>query len=428
MNNDRQPFRIGYVIKMFPRLSETFILNEILELERLGVEVTIFSLKKPNEGRFHPQLTSLQARVLYLEDLDPKKWTKWISEEWPTLSQMRDSLWLLMDEAIQSGDANRADQVWQAAWVASQARKLNLNHFHAHFASLPSTIAYYAHRISSIPYSFTAHAKDIFVYTADEHQLSQKLVTATPVVTVTEFNRTYLLGQTANPNDVRLRVIHNGINLEYFRPDTSISREKNLILTVGRLVPKKGIDTLIMACDLMRNAAVPFRCVIAGTGPEEASLIELTRSLGFEAEVELVGSRNLEEVRVLMNRSAIFCLPCRVTEDNNQDALPTVLLEALACELPCISTSISGIPEIIDSGIDGSLVEPDNPQALATELTRLLQSDELRKKYGANGRRKVLDKFDLRKNVQTLLAAFRQAGAPSAAQPAGVAGRQVAEV
>ncbi len=403
MNHQSPRLKIGYVVKMFPRLSETFVLNEIIELEQQGAEVVVFSLKKPNEGRFHQQVSRLKATVFYLEDLDPKKWQSWISPEWPLLDRHRERLFKLVGDALRDGDSSRVDQIWSSAWIAAKAEVLGLHRLHAHFASLPSTIAHFVHEITGIPYSFTAHAKDIFVYTMDDHLLREKLNTASFVVTVTHFNHRYLTERAPEVDPSRIRVIHNGIGLDQFTPVSPSERDENLILGVGRLVPKKGFSTLLDACALLKSRNVSFRCVIVGDGPELASLTQRSKELGLEDDVTFSGALVIDEVKVLMQRATLFCLPCTVTEDNNADALPTVLLEAMACGLPSISTTVSGVPEIIDSGQDGILVGPDDPVALADQLAKLLVSRDLRAKYAVAGRKKAEEKFDIRRNVGTLL-------------------------
>jgi len=399
--------KIGYVVKMFPRLSETFILNEILELERRGAEVVVFSVKKPNEGRFHPQLTKLKAKILYLEDLEPKKWPLWISREWSQLSEHNLGLWTLLEESLSNDNCFPMDHIWWSAWVAAQAEKLGLDHLHAHFASLPSSIAYLAHRISGINFSFTAHAKDIFVYDADEHHLRKKLGVAAFVVTVTNFNKRYLTETIPEADPDRIKVIHNGINLEQFQPDDSVKRLPNRILAVGRLVVKKGFGDLLDACALLKNRGVAFECTIVGEGPEEEQLRQKCLELGLNGEITFAGARTLDEVMSLMQSATLFCLPCVTAADNNVDALPTVLLESLASGLPSISTTVSGIPEIIDSDVDGILVAPNDPPALSAQLASLLESPELRARFAKQGREKAERKFDLRQNAGSLFEMFR---------------------
>lgn len=406
MNNVSTSIKVGYIVKMFPRLSETFILNEILELESRGVEVVIFSLKKPNEGRFHPQLAKLKAQVFYLDELDVKKWANWIESEWPTLSPNSGELWKLLNEAFDQKDIRRIDWIWGSAWLAAHALKLGIAHLHAHFATLPSTYAYFAHRVSRIPFSFTAHAKDIFVYDTEEHFLREKASFASFIVTVTKFNLRYLREKLPLVDERKIRVIYNGINVEYFGHEENLQREPNLILSVGRLVAKKGFNILLDACKILKDLGVSYRCLIVGEGNELENLESQKENLGLGSDVIFVGPKNLDEVRALMHQATIFCLPCVIAPDNNVDALPTVLLESLAAGLPSISTAVSGIPEIIDNGIDGILVKPEDPASLAREMERLLSSTNLKNEFGQKGKIKALEKFDLHKNVDTLLKAY----------------------
>lgn len=408
--NSNQPIKsVGYFIKMFPRLSETFILNEILELERNGVEVVIFSIKKPNEGRFHSQVADIKAKVFYLDDLDTKKWQHWIGAEWPQLSPVRSNIWQLLDETLESKDFRRMDWIWWSAWAAAQSLRLGLSHLHAHFATLPSTMAYLVHRISGIPFTFTAHAKDIFVYDTESHLLEEKAEAASAIVTVTNFNLRYLKEKLPGLDHGKIRVVHNGINIEHFQLAGSPSREENLIIAVGRLVIKKGFNYLLEACSLLKERGVPFRCVIVGDGNEKENLHEQCRTLQLEEEVEFAGPMNLDEVASLMGKATIMCLPCVQAPDSNVDALPTVLLEALACGTPIISTKISGVPEIVTSGEDGLLVEPEDPGSLSREIERLLSSKQLQEKFAQKGRLKAAEKFDLHKNVRQLLQVFSEA-------------------
>ncbi len=408
MNNiGAQTLRVGYIVKMFPRLSETFILNEILELERSGVEVVVFSLKKPSEGRFHPQLSRLKAQVFYLEDLEPAKWANWIGKEWSILQLYSQPLWGLVEHVLaDNGGTIEAANVWHAAWVAAQAHRLEVDHLHAHFASLPSTIAYYAHLITGIPFSFTAHAKDIFVYSNEDHYLDKKIAASAFTITVTDFNRRYLQDRIPASAVERIRVLHNGIDLDCFSIDAHQQRDRNHILAVGRLVAKKGLDDLLSACAILKSQATPLRCTIVGDGPERASLENMCRELGLESEVKFVGAKIISEVLELMRTVTVFCLPCTVAPDNNQDALPTVLLEALACGLPVVSTTVSGIPEIVDDGVDGLLAPPNQPAAVALRLAQILQSPVLQTTFAQAGRVKAEAKFDIRKNVARLRAEF----------------------
>ncbi len=402
MNSQRPPLRVGYVTKMFPRLSETFVLNEILELERQGAEVVVFSAKKPNEGVFQPQLARLQARVLYLEDLDLKKWASWVSADWDALGPFSGNIWDLVRAALRDGAPERVDLAWHGAWIACRAQELRLDRLHAHFATLPAALAHAAHRVSGIPYSFTAHAKDIYVYSPEETRMGELIEHADYMVTVTDFNRRHLTSVLPGVDPDKIKVVHNGIDLDAFQPVPASRRESAHILAVGRLVAKKGFGDLLQACALLRERGIDFRCTIAGGGTDAAELELLQRQLGLEDVVTFTGPIRVDAVRELMGRATVFALPCRVAADNNVDALPTVLLEALACSLPVVTTAVSGIPEIVTDGQEGLLLPPDDPVALADALARVLGSAELCAAFGERGRKKALSHFDQRRNVAEL--------------------------
>lgn len=398
--------KIGYIVKMFPRLSETFILNEILELERRGVEIVIFSIKKPNEGQFHPQLSKLKANVLYLEGLDTKKWTSWLGNIWPFLSPHRERFWHSLEKALLKKDHYQMELLLLSSWVAAKAEEFGLSHLHSHFASLPSTVAYFSHQITQIPFSFTAHAKDIYVYDMEEHLLREKLFAAQFVVTVTDYNRRYLMEKAPGLNPDAIKVIYNGVDIERLEPDGSQDREQNHILAVGRLVPKKGFGNLLDACRLLKDRGTSFQCSIVGDGHEAEKLHRKQQELDLINEVKFLGPKRQNEIIELMHKSTILCLPCTIDSDGNRDALPTVILESMACGLPVVSTNLSGIPEMIESGIDGLLVEPDDPAALSDQLARLLSSEKLQKKLVDGGLKKVASKFNLKTNVGSLLGLY----------------------
>jgi glycosyltransferase involved in cell wall biosynthesis len=171
-------------------------------------------------------------------------------------------------------------------------------------------------------------------------------------------------------------------------------------------VPKKGFDTLLDACDILKKRGMEFRCVIAGSGTDSDMLLSRGDQLGLGDAVEFTGAATQDQIIDLMRKAAVLCLPCRIAEDGNRDALPTVLLEALACGLPVISTNISGIPEIIDSGENGILIDPDDPLSLADELEKLLGTDELRQQFANSGISKAGESFDVIKNVGIMKTLF----------------------
>ena len=416
----KAPLRIGYVVRMFPRFSETFVVQEILELERQNVEVVIFSLLKPDEGRFHPALSRVKAPIIYLEDMAPRKWPSWIAGEWKYLAPHAGRLWDLINELIPADDPMAIDLAFTSAALASQALRSGIDAFHAHFATVSSTAAFYASRIAGIPFSFTAHAKDIFSDNVDRNLLTAKINASCFTVTVSNYNREFLTSLLPDAVADRIRVLYNGVDLDYFsyRPmppeDTT-----SVILSVGRLVAKKGFADLVTACGHLRDHGHAFRCLIVGHGREESPLRTQIASLGLNGAVTLCGALNQDEVRQLMQEAAVFCLPCIRDTDGNQDALPTVLLESMARGLPVISTRMSGIPEIVDDGVSGILVEPGDTAALTRALEQLLTSATLRRSYAEAGRLRATERFSLQRNVSILRQWFEDAHTDRAGDLAG---------
>ena len=240
------------------------------------------------------------------------------------------------------------------------------------------------------------------MYYPDEHLLREKLRSADAVVTVTEFNRRHLVDLVPGADHGRIQVVYNGIDLDQFRPRSESERDPTTILAVGRIVPKKGFHILLEAVARLRATGTGCRCLIVGDGTEASDLMRRRNELKLQHVVSFEGAMHQDQVREHMHRATVLCLPCIQAADNNQDALPTVLLEALGCGLPAVSTHLSGIPEIIDSGTNGELVPPNDPEELSRALARVLASDDLRRTYAQAGRIKAEERFDITVNVGKL--------------------------
>jgi len=407
--------RIGYVLKRFPRFSETFILNELLELQRQGVTVEVFSLMRPPQEPRHAMLSSLRIPVTYLPrggalarwkvatGLDEEKQESGITDLF-TQEDMPFSE-LLPDKDV----ATTAQLCLQATTLAMLARSRGIKHLHAHFASNATTVALLAGRLADIPYSFTAHARDIYHTYVDPETDSgvrrRKIAAAEFVVTVSEYNRRYL-SQLAIPGSAdRIHRLYNGIDLSRFTPGRA-GREAAHFLAVGRLVEKKGFPYLVDACRLLRERGYAFRCTIIGDGPEHEALVGKIRMAKLENIVQLPGSRTQEQLLKDLQQATAVVLPCVVAKSGDRDWLPTVLLEAMAMGLPAVSTTVAGIPEIIDHEKTGFLVPPNDASALADALARLLDEPERCQTMGEAGRLKAEDVFDLRCNVARLADLF----------------------
>jgi glycosyltransferase involved in cell wall biosynthesis len=395
---------VAYILKMFPRFSETFILSEILELEREGVNVRIFSLKTPNDGRTHADVARVKAPVTYVE------LSRWSHAAKLVRPHARVFAWnparylRVAATAIARRRWGALKRFLQAGCVAPHLRDAGITHVHAHFASSATSVANYLHLLTGIEYSFTAHAKDIYIETVASDVLTRKLTDARFVVTVSDYNVAHL--KTLAPA-VPVRRIYNGLDLDQFKPNGTHPDETPLVLAVGRLVEKKGFDDLIRAASLLRGR-IDFRCQIVGSGPEAPRLQGLIDELGLRHVVELTGPMPREELVRLYPRASVFVAPCVIGADGNRDGLPTVLIEAMALGVPVISTPVTGIPEIVRPGETGQLVAPNDPQGLARAIERALADPALARGMARTGRELVEQQFDLRRNVSQLRELFEK--------------------
>ena len=354
--------RIGYVLKVFPRLSQTFILNELRAHEAAGLDLVVFSLKPPREADAGLVDPPLRSPVV-------------------TLSGPR------------------------ASWSGELARaigRFGIDHLHAHFANVATEVAREAAAATGIPYSFTAHAIDIFDQRVDPAVLQGKLDDASMVFTVSDYNVRHLRERYG----AEVTRIYNGLPLDRF-PCRLEGREEGSLLAVGRLVEKKGFGVLVEACSRLARAGIRFRCSIVGEGPLRPRLERAIADHDLEARVELLGALPPEAVRERLGRATALVAPCRIASSGDRDGLPTVLLEAMASGTPCIGTDVTGIPEVVIDGRTGIRVPPDDPDRLATACQVLLEDPVMAKRLARAARRSVEKRFDARRTSARLRACWK---------------------
>ncbi|MGH9882586.1 MAG: glycosyltransferase family 4 protein, partial [Pyrinomonadaceae bacterium] len=279
-----------------------------------------------------------------------------------------------------------------------------LTHLHSHFATSATTVARLAARFAALPYSFTAHAKDIFHESVRHDDLERKLTDAAAIVTVSDFNLQFLRDTYASAA-ARVERIYNGLDLEQFSFEAPDARPPRIV-AVGRLVEKKGFVDLVQACAILKQRGLGFSCSIVGTGPLQAELQEQITRLDLESCVELLGPRPQAEVICLVQEACALAAPCVVGEDGNRDGLPTVLLEAMALGTPCISTDVTGIPEVIRNDETGLIVPQRDPSSLAGALTKLIASSQLCVRLATSARQLIESEFDVNRNAALLRRLF----------------------
>jgi glycosyltransferase involved in cell wall biosynthesis len=407
--------RIGYVVKRFPRYSETFVVTEVLAHEMAGWEVEIFSLRPPNDTHFQDLLARVRAPVRYL----PSEGTR-PTDFWGALQEARrltPACWAALDAAC----GEPAGEVHQALVLAVEVRRRGIEHLHAHFATSAATVARLAARMAEVPFTFTAHAKDIYHEDVRPDDLHRKLAEAAAVVTVSDFNLAYLR-DTYGPAAAGVRRVYNGLDLERF-PYRDPRARPPRVVAVGRLVEKKGFDVLVEAAALLAGRGTACAVDIIGGGELEEALARQVQERGLGERVRLLGPRPQAEMVRLVADAAAFAAPCVVGRDGNRDGLPTTLLEAMALGTPCVSTDVTGIPEILQDGETGLVVPQNDPEALASALGRLLGDPELRVALAERARRRIDEDFDSRTNAARMrqLLAGVHARRPLAAVPAAEA-------
>ena len=411
---------VAYVLKGFPRLSEMFIASEIYRLEQAGLRLRLYVIKPADEKTHHEVVDRIKAKPEYLPPTTSLSGTtlmRWLKQNLgqflPGLARifLRHPIGTLRAMRSASAQAIRArDSFWSAPrkiylkeflQASALADRLltctDVRHLHAHFCHGAATVAWLASQITGLPFSFTAHAKDIYCATLNPAGLlRRKMNTAEFVVTCTKANQQHLQ-QLSN---TKVHCIYHGLNTEFcsLLAEPADQPERNgllRVLSVGRLVPKKGFDVLIDACVTLRDQGVPFRTVIIGEqGEHENDIKRRIAQHDLDCYVQLHGPITQRELFAEYRRSSVFCLPCRVLDNGDRDGIPNVLMEAMASGLPIISTTVSGIPEIVSNGVNGLLVPPDDPVSLANALLSLRRNPLLGQQLSGEARRTVSERFD----------------------------------
>ena len=427
---------IAVVLKGYPRLSETFIAQELLALERRGVPLRIFSLRHPTDRTVHPVHREIRAPVHYLPEYlhdDPARvFAAWrIARRRPGYAAAR-SAWLA--DLKRDPTRNRVRRFGQACVLATELPP-GTPQIHAHFLHTPASVARYAAMITGLPWSCSAHAKDI--WTSPDWEKREKLADVAWLVTCTEAGRAHLAdlapdsearlssdGRAAIP---KVSLVYHGLDFTRFprRPQGSGSGalERNgaaaddpvVLLSVGRAVAKKGYDVLLHALrDLPRGLS--WRLVHIGGGAERSNLQALGRELGLEGRISWRGPLGQEDVLAAYGEADLFVLASRIAADGDRDGLPNVLMEAQSQRLACLATNVSGIPELIEDGETGLLIPPDDRTALTQALQRLIIEPELRRRLAQAGEARVHSRFDMSAGIDDLAARFDRPGLTRAAE------------
>ena len=425
---------IGYVLKGFPRLSELFIASEVHRLEALGVHLRLFAIKRGNEPIRHGVVDRIRATPQYLPAVDSVSGTplwRWLAVHLPlfvpslrrTLTRrplgtvratctalsltfrMRPSRWSALRKVY-------VKELLLAVALADQLLDApEVQQLHAHFCHGATTVTWLAAMIVGLPFSFTAHAKDIYSQSLNPTGLlERKLAAARFVVTCTEANRTYLRQFAGHTPVYR---IYHGLNAEFallarYLPGRAERPPSRLhVLGVGRLVAKKGFDVMVDACAILASRGLPVTATIVGEPGEHTHVIdERIQRLGLTGSVRRLPPMTQAELFEQYRQSTVLCLPCRIVDDGDRDGIPNVILEAMATGVPVVTTGISGIPEIVTDGVTGLVVPADDPEATADAIARIYADPALAGRLALEAQSMVRSLFDGDRLAGELAALF----------------------
>ncbi len=400
------PIKIAYLAPEIPALSATFVYNEILELGKLGVEVKAFSVHRPAHIASESSLTELKKAVFHLYEISKGQV---VLDNFNML--FRNPIGYLKAATRLIGDIFRQGVITRsalglgyrflyAATLAKQLKQADVQHLHVHFAHIPTDIAMYAAPMAGIGFSVQAHANDLF---ERGWLLKQKVSRSVFFATISEFNQRFLDDLQADSN--KIKIVRCGVDQKWQPPAKSLNKNEVFTIgTVGRLVEKKGIDTLINAISKLVKDGRKVRLQIAGNGPLETELKQQAASLGLSDDrLQFLGALSHDKVADFISGLDVFVLPCKKDKQGDMDGIPVVLMEAMLCGVPVISTELSGIPELVINNLTGLTVPPDNEIELAEAIYQLMDKPETALRLVSGAKQRVESEFLLNKNVAKLI-------------------------
>ncbi len=408
------PPTLGMILKGYPRISETFISNEILLLEQLGIPIRIFSMRLPRESFCHDSVKQIKARVDYLPTDLFLDFQRLLLQT--TLYAVNNPVRFLevLKKAGQRFHRTRSlgtlKHLMQGCYLTHHllAKSPEVVHLHAHFAHSPSSVALFSSMLSGLPFSFTAHAKDI--YTSNPDQLREKIDLASMVMTCTRHNVDYLrsLGKdTATP----IHCVYHGIDLDLFTAaaKTEETKPPYKILTIARLTEKKGIPHILEALQLLKKKGISFTFTLIGDGDDKEQVINQIFASGLHKQTRWLGTMPHAKIIQELKAADAFVLGCKIAANGDRDGIPNVLVESLAMGVPAVGTDISALPELLITEKTGLAVASKNSTALADALLRILLDTQLRSHVTIEGKKHVQAHFDNKVLIRQLAALYRQA-------------------
>ncbi len=414
--------KVAYITSMFPCWSETFILNELVDHRRAGVDLTVFSLKIFSEKMVHDGAVPFVRKTVYpFSVFDPRLWLLhvFLAAKRPA-AYLRVLCRLLMLKATDSRVKRNALGVFLLSpRFVHAALSGRIEHIHAHFATYPALLAWMIERFAGIPFSVTAHAHDIYV---NQDLLPFVCEEARTIVTISEYNKRFIVEKMGEAVAEKIAVVHCGIDLASFpfdksRQEKGSENDALRILSIGRLSGIKGFPYLVDALKLLADEGVAFVCDIIGDGPQKDFLERRIGSLGLNGRISLLGAKKSDEIPGYLKRADVFVLACARDRIEGQDGIPVVFMEAMAYGTPVIGTLLSGIPELIRHGETGVCAGPEDSASLAEAIRYFLGHPREVEEMRRRARTLVEKEFDIEKNCRCLRDIFMRRPLPDGMPP-----------
>ncbi len=398
--------KIAYILSRFPKVSETFILREIIALENKGLEIELYPLILEKQAVVHPEAKPWLEKLRYFP--------------WMSVDVFRANIrsftrapfrYLQLWGSTMLGNGSnfkflaRAFLIFpKAVRMAEEMQKQGIQHIHAHFATHPTLTAWIIHNLTGISYSVTVHAHDIFV---TQTMLKTKLEKASFIISISEFNKHFLAEYISKETEENIKIVHCGIDLAMYAEKSHLPLdEKMYIKSIGSLEDYKGMSYLIEACALLAERDIPFECEIIGEGDKRASLEALIKKHSLEDVVSLAGAKTQNEVAEALAKANCYVQPSIITESGKMEGIPVSIMEALGSGLPVIASDISGISELIHPDETGYLVSEKSPSKLANTLFHIFQQPKEALQLAKNGQKLVAQEYNLDINSSRVALLF----------------------
>jgi colanic acid/amylovoran biosynthesis glycosyltransferase len=399
--------KVAYIMSRFPKLTETFVLYEMIAMQREGVQVETYPLLREKADVVHPDAAPFVAAAHFQPFISFPILRANLHFLLRKLGVYLGTLWTLL--RANWGSFRFFTGVLgifpKSVLFAYQMKAENIDHVHAHFASHPAAAAFIIHRLVGIPYSFTAHGSDLH---RDRHMLREKVEEAAFVVAISNYNKELIVSECQGKFRDKVVVVHCGVDTEVFQDHSSVVAHDHAhhpftIVCVGSLHEVKGQAYLIEACANLQKKELDFVCHFVGDGPDRKSLTSLAEQLGISTKVHFHGQQTREKIARILQGADVLVAPSVPTSDGRREGIPVVLIEAMSSGVPVIASNLSGIPELVIHEKTGLLTPPRDSAAVTNALERYYHDPALRKQLGHSGRQKVTQEFDLYKNATRLI-------------------------